>query len=386
MDGRISFRITFTIARVKRTVNFSRFAVECHTGKKLKRGQTCDHADIDRTNNSCGNLLPRGVIHQANNQKKDRTEGQRREDGTVLGVFRSSKNVDKPSQWVALGREYTSSGPTGSIPRPAYFSTRDWGEEGAREKAIEHRKNHSYRNRINFDVQIVPPTIPQTCFDYDDDADSDQGENFEVERLKKLATHRQKGLESDLGRQDPFQGDDSDDSDDEGMDDNMGMGKSKTKVTKTIKLAPKRKPAACKKPKTGKIARSKVDRTNELPHQKICSKCFEAKDLDKFYDAWDCWKQKQSKCNDCYNETKKIQRAARLLRNAKRTEGSEGPPPCVVLEPLEEIVAVSSELSELSQVMLDDPSDLLEVTNVQPSDEAPVDENDNAFNDDSGED
>lgn len=157
IDGKITFRITFLDDEKKRhTRNFCRFVLEAHIGEELDDTLTVDHADQNRENNRPGNLLPRDVISQNNNQTQHKKK-EPREDGSVLGVYRKSKDLNVESYWVATASEYTPDGPTGSRGISDQFSTKTFGEQGALQMAIDWRMEHASNKGMNYHVDVVPP-------------------------------------------------------------------------------------------------------------------------------------------------------------------------------------------------------------------------------------
>ncbi|GAX19873.1 hypothetical protein FisN_1Lu663 [Fistulifera solaris] len=159
INGVISFRITFVDQqKVARTRDFCCFVLEAHIGKVLDSNLTCDHADQDGVNNWVGNLLPRDILHQANNKRIYRKV---RKDGSVVGVFRATKDLKVHSYWVALAREYIRKGATRSKEKSKKFSTKTFGENSAKQMAIDWRTTH-VSFKLSYDVKIVDPEVRKT--------------------------------------------------------------------------------------------------------------------------------------------------------------------------------------------------------------------------------
>ena len=143
------------------TLDHGRFATESFIGRRLIEGETCDHRDHNRSNNSYENLMPRHMPFQAFN-KKIHHEGVR-EDGSIPGVFkRLNKSGTRAAYWVASVRVLTPDAQTNSREKMEYFSIAKYGNKKALAMAVQYRKHYTLHDGMNFEVERVAPTISKT--------------------------------------------------------------------------------------------------------------------------------------------------------------------------------------------------------------------------------
>lgn len=125
---------------------FARQALMSYIGRDLLEGETCEHIDCDRTNNSKSNLIPRYGLFQANARKAHKYEV----DGKVTGVSRHKDG----GGYTAQVRLYTLEGYKVSLTlRKGFYKTQFGGElEAAREAAEAFRKKHTLQEGMIFFV------------------------------------------------------------------------------------------------------------------------------------------------------------------------------------------------------------------------------------------
>ncbi len=78
-----------------------------------------------------------------------------------MGVFRATKDLNVDSYWVALAREKIHKGATRSKEKSKKFSTKTFGEKGAKQMAIDWRTTH-VSFKLSYDVKIVEPEVRKT--------------------------------------------------------------------------------------------------------------------------------------------------------------------------------------------------------------------------------
>lgn len=118
---------------------FDRIALECFTGRVLRKGETVEHIDCDRDNNRKSNLIPRYRLFQASARKVHKLKV----DGKNTGV---RKRKDGRG-WYAVVRLYTPDGCTASIEIRKFFWISQYGtSEKAEKAAVAFRRKHCLEN------------------------------------------------------------------------------------------------------------------------------------------------------------------------------------------------------------------------------------------------
>lgn len=119
---------------------FSRVALECFIGRELLPGETCEHIDCVRDNNSESNLLPRFQLFQANARKIHKFVV----DGKCTGVRPMGDGQRKYFQ--VRVRLYTPDSYKISLTLEKYFHRSQYGSiDAAEQEAIAFRKKHTLR-------------------------------------------------------------------------------------------------------------------------------------------------------------------------------------------------------------------------------------------------
>ncbi len=122
---------------------FGRLSLECFIGRELRPGETCEHIDCDRNNNSESNLLPRFHLFQANAKKCHKFQ----DDGKTIGV----SEVHGGKAFAATVRVYTPDACSASVPWTKYFWVSHYGsKEEAKQAAIAYRKKHTLHDGMVF--------------------------------------------------------------------------------------------------------------------------------------------------------------------------------------------------------------------------------------------
>jgi hypothetical protein len=121
MSGGFTIGLSIHTMSCNRTNNeFSRFALECKLGRCLGPGETVDHVDRNRCNNSFANLVPRSKLFQANNQSLSRVSP----DTNFIGVCLQHKY----NRYVATVRILTVDGKSTSKTLANYFYFKIFGK------------------------------------------------------------------------------------------------------------------------------------------------------------------------------------------------------------------------------------------------------------------
>jgi hypothetical protein len=120
-------------------LSFDRLALECFIGRDLLPGETCEHIDCDRTNNSADNLLPRYRLFQANARKIHKFEVHGKENGVC-------KRPDGRG-WTVSVRMYTPDSVTASVElRKHFWNNHYGGSEEAEKEAVAFHRKHTLRD------------------------------------------------------------------------------------------------------------------------------------------------------------------------------------------------------------------------------------------------
>jgi hypothetical protein len=110
-----------------------RLALECFIGRELLPGETVEHIDCNRANQSEPNLLPRYRLFQANARKLHKFVV----DGKVTGV-----TPQGDQGFCARIRVYTPDGCSASVEKRKYFSATKYGSRDEAERAAIAYRRH----------------------------------------------------------------------------------------------------------------------------------------------------------------------------------------------------------------------------------------------------